>query len=350
MKESATNTSIDAFATAASVSATTMNAATADNELFKFNLTVDGVTSEVDIKQRVLANASDTTAVTYTELKNSMRQAIQSVFDDSITVTESSGRFTVEDAQGRAMSISQGAGTGYFFGTDEQNNGTLSVDGNIQNNVSVAWNDTGTELVFYHAAAGEITISNYDSVASGIATFDVADTGSTAVAEPVSLQEDTVFDSTVSAKGIVCESKIALNFSNVFGYAADSGSGAADSNLVANYVFKITDGAGNIYMDFSGASSALDVQRLNNTDAAIKTFVENNLSANIATFGDGRIGKDEFEIDYSNGVLTITNTEGRDLAVEDFSSSYGKVTVSKLDELGGTETLASQQALASKSE
>ena len=124
-EESAVNTSIDAFGTTASVSATTMNAATADNELFKFNLTVDGVTSEVDIKQRVLANASDNTAVTYTEIKDSMREAIQSVFDDSITVTHSSGRFTVEDAQGRAMAISQGNGTGYFFGTDEQNNGSL---------------------------------------------------------------------------------------------------------------------------------------------------------------------------------------------------------------------------------
>jgi flagellin len=246
------------------------------------------------------------------------------------------------------MSISQGAGTGYFFGTDEQNNGTLSVEGNLQNNLSVAWNDDGSSLVFNHAAAGEMTISNYDSVSTGIATFDVADTASTSVAEPVSLQEDTAFDSTASAKGIIGESKIALNFSNVFGYATDSGSGAADTDLVAEYVFKVTDGAGNIYMDFSGSSSALDVQRLNNSDAAIKTFVENNLSANIATFGDGRIGKDEFEIDYSNGVLTITNTEGRDIAIEAFSSAYGKVTVSKLDEIGGTEQLASQQALASE--
>ena len=237
------------------------------------------------------------------------------------------------------MAISQGNGTGYFFGTDEQNNGadSLSVDATTQNNVSVAWND-GSALVFSHAAAGEMTISNYDSVASGIATFDVADTASTSIAEPVSLQEDSVFDSTASAKGIISESQIALNFSNVFGYAEGSGSGTSDTSLVAEYVFKVTDGAGNVYMDFSGASSALDVQRLNNSDAAIKTFVENNLSANIATFGDGRIGKDEFEIDYANGVLTITNTEGRDLAVEDFSSSYGKVTVSKLHELGGTET------------
>ena len=350
LKESATNTSIDAFASAASVSATTLAASTADEDLFKFNLTVDGVSSEVDIKQRVLANASDSTAVTYTELKTSMREAIQAVFDDSITVTVSTGRFTVEDAQGRSLAISQGNGTGYFFGTDEQNNGasSLSVDGNLQNNVSAAWNSAGTDLVFSHAAAGEMTISNYDSVSTGIATFDVADTASSSLTEPVALQEDAVFDSTASFKGDVSESKIAMNFSNVFGYAADSGSGASDANLVAEYVFKVTDGAGNIYMDFSGTSSALDVQRLNNTDAAIKTFVENNLSANIATFGDGRIGKDEFEIDYSNGVLTITNTEGRDIAVEDFSSSYGKATISKLDQLSGTEELASQQALASE--
>ena len=113
--------------------------------------------------------------------------------------------------------------------------------------------------MFYHAAAGELTISNYDSVASGIATFDVADTGSTSVTEPVSLQEDSVFDSTASAKGIVGESQIALNFSNVFGYAKVSGAGSSDASLVAEYVFKITDGAGNVYMDFSGASSALDL-------------------------------------------------------------------------------------------
>ena len=60
-----------------------------------------------------------------------MREAIQSVFDDSVSVTVSSGRFSVEDAQGRSLAISQGNGSGYFFGTDEQNNGTMSVDGNI---------------------------------------------------------------------------------------------------------------------------------------------------------------------------------------------------------------------------
>ena len=70
--------------------------------------------------------------------------------------------------------------------------------------------------------------------------------------------------------------------------------------------------------------------------------------ANFGTFGDTKITSDEFEIDCNNGVLTITNTEGRDIAIEDFNSAYGKVTVSSLEGLGGTDTLASQQALASE--
>ena len=66
-----------------------------------------------------------------------MREAIQNAFDDSL-VAQSSGQFTIEDAQGRSLEISQGEGTGYFFGTDEQNNGKLSTDANTQNNISVA--------------------------------------------------------------------------------------------------------------------------------------------------------------------------------------------------------------------
>ena len=36
-----------------------------------------------------------------------------------------SGIFTIEDAQGRSLSVEQGAGTGYFFGTDSQNSGAI---------------------------------------------------------------------------------------------------------------------------------------------------------------------------------------------------------------------------------
>ena len=62
------------------------------------------------------------------------------------------------------------------------------------------------------------------------------------------------------------------------------------------------------------------------------------MGANTGTFNDTRISADEFEIDYSNGILAVTNTEGRDLVVEEFSSEHGKITV--LDGLHGSENLS----------
>ena len=51
----------------------------------------------------------------------------------------------------------------------------------------------------------------------------------------------------------------------------------------------------------------------------------------------------EFEIEYSGGVLTITNKLGRDLAIENFSSDYGYIQVLKGDGLDGHETLSSKK-------
>ena len=95
-------------------------------------------------------------------------------------------------------------------------------------------------------------------------------------------------------------------------------------------------------------------KRNNNTDAAIKSAIEANFAAQIlvgaegGTFNDNRISADEFIINYASGILTIENIEGRDLAVEEFSSEHGKVTVSLLDGLQGTENLSSKYAHASE--
>ena len=51
----------------------------------------------------------------------------------------------------------------------------------------------------------------------------------------------------------------------------------ADTNLNANYAFKITDGATTFMQTFTGSSSAVNVQHLNNTDAAIEAYVLANL-------------------------------------------------------------------------
>ena len=348
LKESATNTSVTGNSAAASVSAATMNASAASEDTFKFTLKVGDTTQEVDFGGRMLSTSlpgdSILAAADYVHVAQAMREELHSMFDDSISVTESSGVFTIEDAQGRYLEVSQGAGNGYFR-SDEQNSGSIFATAS-QNNLSVAWSDDGSALIVNHAAAGGVDITNFASTSTGTATFDVADTATTGVAEPVVLQ-DTLADSTASVRGIVGESKIALNFSNTFGYAADGGT--SDANLNANYVFKITDGAGNVYADFSGSGS-VDIQHLNNTDAAIEAFVTANLTAQIAAtaFNDNRIDVGEFGVDYTGGILTITNSEGRDLRVEDVSSAYGTITVSKLDGLDGTEKLSSQGAHASE--
>ena len=348
LKDSASNSTITGNSNSRSVDATTFNASSADDTLFNFTLTVNGEIQEIDIKSRVLVTASDTTAVTYTEVANAMTKEIGIVFDESLSVSQSSGVFTVTDSQGRSLSIEQGNGSGYFFGTDYQNSGSLDVEANVPNGLFVEWDDE--ELVIKHSNGGGIDVTNFSSTSLGTSTFDVADTATSALKEPITFQ-DTADSTYASIHGVIGSSKIALNFSNTYGYAADGGT--SDANLAAEYEFKITDGDGHHYIYFS-ASDLLDIQRNNNTDAAIKSAVEANLAAQIlvgaesGTFNDSRISADEFVIDYSNGVLTIENIEGRDLAVEDFSSEHGKLTVSLLDGLQGTERLSSKYAHASE--
>ena len=277
------------------------------------------------------------------KLHAAMTKEIGGLFDESLSVSHSSGVFTVTDAQGRALVVEQGNGTGYFFGSDIQNSGPLEVQANETNGLTVEWD--GEELVVRHENGGGVDLTNFSSTGLGTATFDVADTAVSALKEPVTFQ-DAAASTVGSAKGVIGESKIAINFSNTFGYAAD-GAGTADTALKAEYGFKVTDGDGHHYIAFT-AGSLLDIQRMNNTDAAIKAAVEANLAAqilkgaNAGTFNDNRISADEFEINYASGILTITNLEGRDLAIEEFTSEHGTATVSLLDGLQGSEQLSSK--------
>ena len=64
--------------------------------------------------------------------------------------------------------------------------------------------------------------------------------------------EDTLADTTASVRGVIGEEKIAMNFSNTFGNAADGTHTVAG---LCYYGFKITDGAGNHYIAFTASES-----------------------------------------------------------------------------------------------
>ena len=353
LKESAVNSSITGYSSSNAAVLAQANSNTADGasldlttvdaDHFSFSLTVDGVTKDIDFLNRAMAAATTDSSASYFEITNGMRNEIQTQFDDSISVSYSTtGVFTIEDGQGRSMSIEQGAGTGYFFGTDTQNSGSLDVNSNVQNNLSVAFD--GGDLTINHASAGGVDLTNYTAAtATTYNVFSPSNGATSSLTEPVVLADDAVAND-VTISGVISDSKIAINFSDTFGYASTTGI-SANTGLSATYAFKITDGSGNIYAAFTG-SNILNIQEINNSDVAIKSAVEARLAAEIGTTftADDQIDAAEFTVDYNNGILTVSNSMGRDLAIEDFTSEFGTITVSKLDGLEGVETLSSKQA------
>ena len=372
LKESAVNTSLTANANNALKSASTVDVTDADNDAkLKFQITVDGVTKDIDIKDRLLGLASTTSAATAAEIAEATRKELRSEFDSSLSVSNSSGVLTVSDSQGRAMSIRQGEGNGFIFGPDVQNTGSdaLDVAASTANNLSVAFEDG--DLVITHAEAGAMSLTSFTSTNASTAVFNVADSADAAQRDPIVLQ-DTAASNEITVRGSAAASGLTLNFSNTYGWAvsgdialsgamsaavANAGTVAAGNitasiaaftGFEATYSFKITDGSGNVYADLSGASE-LDLQRYQNTDAAIKLAVETALSAGIAAnfANDNQIAMSDFTVAYDNGQLSITSASGRRLAVEQFSSKFGYADA--VGENGGaTEKLSSQARQATE--
>ena len=75
------------------------------------------------------------------------------------------------------------------------------------------------------------------------------------------------------------------------------------------------------------------------------------MSVGIATLGWTQISSidiNEFAVNFSGDQLIITNSQGRALAVEDFSSTHGFLTVTPINEPGASQILASQNAYYSE--
>jgi flagellin len=309
----------------------------------KFSVSVDnGAAKEIDLTQRLKSTAGVTTsAVTETQIITAMNEELKLAFDDNITVASSSGVLTVADEQGRRLEVSQGAGNGFLFGTDTVNGGSLVARESQRNALSVAWD--GDNLVVTNERGGKIALSGYSAASNSQVVFNIVDDAQvegTNVNEPVLLGSSTVVAATAptaSFVGNVEDSVMAIRFSDT------TGNGAS-----ANYAFKLTNGQGDVYADFT--STALNVYKTKSSQDVID-FVKGQISAGLATLtasGDNSYKTNEFEVEFNGDTLVVKNVAGRALAIENFSSSAGFVTATPMNEMGSSQVLSSQNAHTSE--
>ncbi len=318
---------------------------TANAQKIKFAFSLDGgQVYNIDLAQKLSSTANVTASqVTTTEIVTAMQSELRRIFDDNITVTEAtSGKLQVTDAQGRRIQISQGAGDGFLFGTDVANGGALVARETARNPMAVEWE--GNNLVVTNQSGGKISLSGYAASANSAVVFNTVDDAQVdGLNEPILLATATVTAPTMPAvtfKGITEASEISLRFSDLVGNGSS-----------ANYSFKLTNGAGDVYADFSSTANLNVFGDLANRNNAIADAVRTAISAGITTLtttGDKTFDASEFEVTVSGDTINIRNIAGRAMAIEDFSSSHGYMVATPLNEPRTSSTLASQNAYTSE--
>ena len=339
--------SVDTSITGLSAEAATLDTTLAANyDDLKFSIKIgDNDTANIDILARLTELGTVGTSTTLTSMAAAIQTDVRAAFGDTenasitVAVAAAGDRFTVTDAEGRAIEVTQGAGTGFLFDTDAANSTSpLTSVATTQNNVSAAW--SGDEIVLSNTAGGKLTVNAFSSAATTTyMTFAPAADQNLQVPDPVvfgtAATSNISGDDAALFTGRVEESAIAISFSN-------RTMGGAEG-VAQNYTFALTNGEGDSYFSatFNLASTA--------SDAAITTAFRNALSAGLAaSFVDAQIDIGEFDIEFSGSTLQITNNKGRALSVEDFASTAGTITVTPLNEIGSAETLASTQNLFSE--
>ena len=316
----------------------------ADYSKVKFSIAVGGSEFvEIDLTQRLKSTSGVTSsAVTETQLIAALNSELGVRFDSNLTVASSSGVLTITDQQGRRLEVAQGAGSGYLFGTDSVNGGALLARESARNPINAAWD--GDNLIITNELGGKIALSAYSATANSQVVFNIVDDGqidSLNVNEPILLATSTVTSgiaqATASFVGRIEQSELAIRFSDLTGNGASS-----------NYTFKLTNGDGDVYADFT--ASALNVFKTLSPNTVVDE-VKAKISAGIValvTAGDKSFNKNEFEVTFNGDTLVINNVAGRAIAIEDFSSSAGFITATPMNELGSSEVLSSQNAHTSE--
>ena len=320
--------------------AETLDITSADNyDKLRFDIRVGGgETVSIDVRDRLQSTSTvTTTAVTRAQLAQAVEDELVERFDADISVAVSGTAIEVTDAQGRRLEVSQGLGSGFLFGTDSDNGGALLARESARNNLSIEWESDETDvLVLRESTGGKIALSAFTAGnADVMAVFESNQVEGTN--EPILLKatgETHRLDALTFAAPVE-ETKIGI----IFDDAASTGT---------SYAFKITDGQGNVWADFSAGALAVGDNTDNSASATIRASVLAALSVGIATnFGaDNTIDMSEFDVQVDKGTVIITNTNGRAMQVvnSDAFVSAGagnNISVVNLNEFSGAEYLYS---------
>jgi flagellin len=310
----------------------------ANYDKLRFDIRVDGgETVSIDIRDRLLTTSGVTASeVTKTEIIAAVEDELQAAFGVNLTATASGNAVMVSDTKGQRLEISQGMGSGYLFGSDQDNGGALLARESLRNNLSIEWESDDTDvLVLRESSGGKISLSAWAaSNASVAAVFESDQVEGTN--EPIKLGtgETHRLDALTFAAPVE-ETKIAI----IVGDAASAGT---------SYSFKITDGAGNEWA--SVAAMAVGNNTDNSASAAIRASVLAAISIGIAAnFGtDNTIDMSEFDVQVDKSTIVITNTNGRAMQVVAtgttagaFASASSNISVVNLNEFSGAEMLYS---------
>jgi len=344
LAEAQANTSITSSAAGSAV----IDLTSPDNfAKVKFSVSVDnGEAVNIDLTQRLLsAHGGSASVVTLADVTAELNSELQLAFDSSISATASgAGGLKLEDKQGRRIEISQGAGNGYLFGTDVANGGSLLARETTRNPMSVAW--SGNNLMVTNSSGGKISLDTFVASVGNKVVFNVVDDAQVdGLNEPVLLGSSGVTASTMDAvtfKGKTESSSMSIRFSDLIGTDGSSSAGST-------YSFKLTNGAGDVYADFTGTALNVSESRTDR-EANIVKDIKTALASGITSLksSDSTMNASEFEVVANGDTITITNKEGRALAIENFSSNSGYVIATPGNEPQTSTVVADRNAYYSE--
>ena len=305
----------------------------------RFAVSVDGgATTQIDLRDKLISTSGVTqTAVTQAQVVSALDSELQRLFDARVGASATNaGLIQIEDQSGRRLKVTQGAGDGTLFGTDAVNNGGLLANETVRNNLNFAWD--GDNLVVSNTAGGKVALDGFSAESNSQVLFNtVTDSQAEGVNEPIllaSAHTNAATMATAVVTGNVESSSISVRFSDRVGTGA-----------TAQYSFHITDGEGHVY------GSVTNTELFETRDnAAIQSSILTALTSGLGTLDDtdSSIDINEFGVTFSGDQLIITNSKGRALAIEEYSSTHGFMTVTPINEPGAAQILASQNAYYSE--